>query len=937
MIIILYLYSVYYSLGGKVQLHKIREKIIVGAFFFILVITSLIVQPNTISRGAQIIDETESSYYTREYRVMGYDDNCSFFYPRPSVEILPSDAPFKDIWKKGLSLNMTTSRWPYAFSGNVDSDRNLEIIGMNNDEFFCIDDDGSILWKKKMPLRSMIHLVADPDKDGMVETYVEIKGTNETPVQVWLYDNLGKVLRKFFFRDKKGGLVYDADVQVCNIIDLDDDGRLELIAALHTAYDLYPRGILIMDYETGEVLNNFRCASHMTNLVIADVNSDGKKDIVFGATASMNGAIIPRTLTNDYNSYVFAIDAECKEIWRDKISHDWLNPIFSYPMLTCADVDGKEGPEIIIYMGTKQAGIDPDKGEVSILNGLNGDHISDYSVPYQWIRPAGQYDLDNDGHLEAIIQGDVLNDELDHLAIMDLVTGEIQKDITVRETEGEDSFIPAGINDINGDGKLEIIVCSTITGTVFVYTSELDLLWNCSTDNSGATALISDIIPGGVNEIVCIGKGISLLTLDVEMEIERSLPLEDVIYLLPGEEILFEVEVKNTGDTIWMVEYLLLQEFEDAKKIIRSEWALTPRPGQREKISFTWSPGDEFSEMNMTIRVNVTEFDKGLFKTYESMKWKTFVLNGQLLSSMYLIDWDCPEEVGGGEPFRVQGCLQCSQGKGLVGERFDIDKARRKLSILKVTISLDKRSDWKELPVAGGDFSFSFYAPQIDGTYQMNLSFSDQRNMYSYSESKNIHVIEKEKKSLLVDVGIYFAVFAVTLSVLVITSMILRKISKKGLIPFIPVFSRDLDVTEHELRNEILKLIERRPGKTPKQIMIELGVPNYNTVKHHVLMLESHEKIRILKDPKKPRLNLCYPIDYRSSDAEYLSEAMKGLIREIELNPGIKRKDLNRNWSYSKGYLTRCIDDLDEKGYIVQNHENGYLIKNVFNNKNNLK
>jgi len=95
-----------------------------------------------------------------------------------------------------------------------------------------------------------------------------------------------------------------------------------------------------------------------------------------------------------------------------------------------------------------------------------------------------------------------------------------------------------------------------------------------------------------------------------------------------------------------------------------------------------------------------------------------------------------------------------------------------------------------------------------------------------------------------------------------------------------------------------------------------LDIKNYNTVKYHIMKLEEHEMIITRKDPSRPRLILCYPLNGAKFDLIYLSKAEKVLVQIVEGAPGISRRDLKKRWGLSQAYLTRTLKELEEKKVI---------------------
>jgi len=57
------------------------------------------------------------------------------------------------------------------------------------------------------------------------------------------------------------------------------------------------------------------------------------------------------------------------------------------------------------------------------------------------------------------------------------------------------------INDFNGDGKNEVIICPTAVNKLIILSNDLAEIWSYTLGNPG-NAIVSDLIPGGTNEII---------------------------------------------------------------------------------------------------------------------------------------------------------------------------------------------------------------------------------------------------------------------------------------------------------------------------------------------------------------------------------------------------------------------------------------------------
>jgi hypothetical protein len=104
------------------------------------------------------------------------------------------------------------------------------------------------------------------------------------------------------------------------------------------------------------------------------------------------------------------------------------------------------------------------------------------------------------------------------------------------------------INDVNGDGKQEILVC-TDDKKLVILDNELNEIWGYELGAKG-NAIVSDLIPGGTNEII-----VSADKLYVFSGVPTPMPdlIVSSIHFDPypaheGESFVTTITVKNQGD-----------------------------------------------------------------------------------------------------------------------------------------------------------------------------------------------------------------------------------------------------------------------------------------------------------------------------------------------------------------------------------------------------
>lgn len=857
-------------------------------------------------------DGIENSTHTyREWQRLGYDDLCTYFYPRPSPTYLPPEKPYEPLIKTALPDSPLISPWQTTFTGNLDNDTALEIVVLGNNTLYAIDDTGELLWVRPHPPRSNLGCVGDADGDGRAEIFVGIKGTNESQARLEVFNFLGKIVKSIAIEGYDGGVpghvrdgYYDGSPTVSALKDLNGDGMVELYVELHASYDLYPRGLLCIDYSTGEVMWSFIEATHITNIIFPDLNGDGRREIVFGTSASKNGAICPLTYTNDFTSYVFALTSDGKELWRYEIGRG-----FYHTMVASADINGDGELEVICYLGDKVPEERTDFGRLRVLSS-SGELVREYRTPYLWLKPAGIYDIDSDGTLEAIVQAQNTEEEVDHLIIMNLSSGEIERDAEVPTTEGKDiTFVPGGINDINGDGKVEIVVSPMIGARVLVYDSKLNLLWSYGGVKAPGMALISDVIPGGVNEIVLTGNHLTVLSLNVDVEVERESP-EETTYVIEGRSVKFTAKILNTGNVTWVMEVSLLQDAGEELNCLKSWMLKTPPPGGSDTISFDWVAPGEWDEVTLHLQVNLTYYSGGIERVGRRVSWRVRILRSEALDSLIELRFSSPKKVNPGKEFTVEGHVELN----LTSKGWDERRVSTLLPPATITLIFFEQNYTTSIGM-GESFETTFISPERGGSYPIILRLCIPR-LGTLERRSTVEVTSPR----LLGAGSGVGVFLPGAAALLGAAYLGKHLLKRRTFPFIPLYRRDYEhpISDHKMRERIYTLIKEHPGINPSEICKKLGIAHYNTVKHHLRVLRDREQIVLKRDPVKRRFITCYPTDKNYEELGYLSDAERYLLEVIKRSPGITRKELTELWPYSQAYLTRCLKSLQVRGAVIK-------------------
>ncbi|MFQ6115544.1 MAG: PAS domain-containing sensor histidine kinase, partial [bacterium] len=147
---------------------------------------------------------------------------------------------------------------------------------------------------------------------------------------------------------EKGGLIpWDPNVKNFHLVDLDKDGRKELITVVFTGLARLPRGVLVHTYPEGKLIGKKIIGAALDGSYLGDYDHDGYFELVVQTVA-------PRNFTyyggfDDEHSYilVFKLDPVPRIIWWKKMGELWSQPILFY-----ADFNGDGHLEFLSFTWT---------------------------------------------------------------------------------------------------------------------------------------------------------------------------------------------------------------------------------------------------------------------------------------------------------------------------------------------------------------------------------------------------------------------------------------------------------------------------------------------------------------------------------------------------------------------------------------------------------
>ena len=280
---------------------------------------------------------------------------------------------------------------PWQLSlADIDCDRKLEVILGSLNYTYAFDDNGTLLWKIRIPLGCIVApVVGNFDYDDALEIVLGSLNDN-----IYVIDDDGTLLWKFRTRDK---------ITLSPALgDVDNDKRLEIIVA--SSNDVYALN------DDSSLLWRINVDSKVTaGPILGDFDNDGKLEIVLGT----------------FYGTIYVLNGEDGSLlWKEKIflkgefksENLKNNSDSSFSFLTT--LLNRSFPDIVISFITSD--LDDDgildivvaslNGNVSIFRGIDGKMLWTFELKddafTHGISPLGSNDVDNDSFLELIICAD---------------------------------------------------------------------------------------------------------------------------------------------------------------------------------------------------------------------------------------------------------------------------------------------------------------------------------------------------------------------------------------------------------------------------------------------------------------------------------------------------------------------------------------------------
>lgn len=378
-------------------------------------------------------------------------------------------------------------------TGDIDGDGKQELVTGDGNDVVIYSSTASFI--RTLYNVGNLDLLADVTGDGIPQIIVS-DVTSDNVARIRAFGSQGNVVRTF---TKQGSITEPPDINAVAVADINGDGVLELVADWQTSGSS-PRGIIIFNAATGAEIATYDIGpSPGERVSIGDITGDGKMEILLGGNAT-NAGVTGGDGSGDSGSYTWALDSSGGLIWRrGPFTASW----YAYDNTSVmADVDGNGIQEAV---GTLRAQESEDFqatwGQVAILDGVTGATWEGYRRYFDSaVSVVGVADLNPGGNKEILLLAEDRSTSHFTLLAVDSAAGfPVWKSIDLGD------YRPTSIvcNDINGDGKIEVLVGTGNGGDLLVLRNDLASLWQWGDHlRSIDQVIVSDMNDDGDNEII---------------------------------------------------------------------------------------------------------------------------------------------------------------------------------------------------------------------------------------------------------------------------------------------------------------------------------------------------------------------------------------------------------------------------------------------------
>jgi hypothetical protein len=483
------------------------------------------------------------------WRTWDYNLDRSGLYPYPSLT--------NDLSDYGLRWSRP-GHWP--LSGHLIADyNNFQIACVTDDSLVIFNHLGACVGGFLLPESNLsFNCLCDMDGDGLDDIFLTTP-YNITTFQLWIYTPGGELLRHF---ERTGGNImnYEGDQIiwagngsdsgwfVLGVIDPAPGGAKKIVMCLNAGYSLEPRGIELLDYNTQSTSWYFaKGGGGGWTTPVSDLFGDGRYEILPHWFTPHNGGWgrgvlgnAPLMVDGDNWSVMIRDDGEPLFAINRAVDDEYYHRV--------ADMDQDGLKEIVAF--ETHAPWYPGDAQVHLLNPENGEYLQ--TTVFNSNQSIWGYfgDVNNDGFLELAI-----TESWESASIMHI----LDRNMTVLAS-GSDLGRPCSMNDINGDGKAEILAFQPVDTqrNLCAYDENLNEIWRYDFPEGSqpdwCDTRITDLDQDGYNELflsrtddrvyvigrptqVAVGNGcVAHTTLSLRNDPNPFNPVTTLSFVMPRED-----------------------------------------------------------------------------------------------------------------------------------------------------------------------------------------------------------------------------------------------------------------------------------------------------------------------------------------------------------------------------------------------------------------
>ncbi|HBG27926.1 MAG: hypothetical protein A2Y10_16525 [Planctomycetes bacterium GWF2_41_51] len=418
-----------------------------------------------------------------------YDLHNSNLYPYPSGT-RTSNTPFIEKWNVPGN-NMKT--------GDVDGDGVLELVVSDASNLYVYDSVGQVKWQ--IITTASLNALADVTSDGKPEILTNIKNGATARINAYDISEPNFLVKTFITSvDPDYGIV----IARC-ATDLDQNGSMELVGYKAAPW-VQCRGTIAFSCDTMNELWYYDIGPAVYTPAIGDVAGlFTDKEVLHGGYGVANG-VTGADGSTDGECYAFLLGANGNSLWRKQFEGSG----FVDSSIGLCDIDNNGRLDIIATSFSHGWDLwGGSLGRVYVLDPVSGEPIS--GLEHNFVMPVtlgGFADLDEDGIPEILVNKKDGTTQTGSIIALNPISGlPVKYEFSVADSGLDVLFI----NDLNGDGKLEVAIKGTPTeGTdnaLYVLDNELNLLWSMNISEGFGQAIVSDLDQNGKNEIIVSSGG----------------------------------------------------------------------------------------------------------------------------------------------------------------------------------------------------------------------------------------------------------------------------------------------------------------------------------------------------------------------------------------------------------------------------------------------